>query len=325
MDKNDIVIVTSHADNIEKLYLLKKSIAELVKQKRTILLSSHLPVPDEILNMVDYYIYDRDNDLILPTEQPPIIYWINFGKYEQTYVFNTTHIYAALKLLMNALSFASSNGFKNGHVVVYDNILTDRSVIDNNIELLNENDLILYKEKGEYKSNLFSFRCQEFYQSIKHLDSKQKYLDMDARTFENLLSQLHTDLKTHFIDLDTIKSDNVIDAVCANGLHNHIIKDKDENITYLFLSKEQEEEQVYLFAMTFCDELNLQIKVNRKKYKLPLKVGEIKLLKLSNDIDISIHINEYGTDHIFDSETKICDCKINDKELIIDIEDLEII
>lgn len=326
MDKNDIVIVTSHADNIEKLYLLKKSISELVKQKRTILLSSHISVPDEILNMVDYFIYDKDNDLISPAEQPPIIYWINFDVYEQTYVFNTTHIYAALKLLINALSFAQSNGFKNGHVVVYDNILTDRTVIDNNIELLKENDLVLYKEKGEYKSNLFSFRCSEFYNSIKHLDTKQKYLDTDSRTFENLLSQLHTDLKTHFIDLDTIKSDNIIDVVCANGLHNHIIKDKvDEKITYLFLSREHGQEQIYLFVMTFCDELNLRLKINRKKYKLCLKIGDIKLIKLPKEIDVSCHIYEYGSDHSFDSSTNICDCIINDRELIIDTDSLEII
>ena len=226
MNKNDLIIITSHSDSDEKLNLLRNSISEFVKQDRKILLSSHIGVPDDILEMVDFFIYDRDNPMISREEQSPMKYFINYVVYEQDFFFNTSHTYAALKLVLNGVSFAISNGFRNGHLVVYDNIIYDKKVIDDSIEILNDYDMIIYKMNNDVRSNIFSFKCKEFYEQLKHLDSKESYLKEDILNFEELLERISGKLNTYFIDIETIRSNNFIDGFCANGLHQHILRKK---------------------------------------------------------------------------------------------------
>jgi hypothetical protein len=327
MNKNDLIIITSHSDSDEKLNLLRNSISEFVKQDRKILLSSHIGVPDDILEMVDFFIYDRDNPMITKEEKPPMKYFINYGVYEQDFFFNTSHTYAALKLVLNGVSFAISNGFRNGHLVVYDNIIYDKKVIDDSIEILNDYDMIIYKMRNDVRSNIFSFRCIEFYDQLKHLDSKESYLKEDILNFEELLERISGKLNTYFIDIETIKSNNFIDGFCANGLHEHILRmSNDDKKTFLFLSKENNNNQIYLFLLTWHDNLNFSIIVNDENHeKYHLKIGrtEIRLIELPEYDKLTIFIEEYGTTHIFDKKTQVCSCNINDRNIISNIKDLK--
>lgn len=326
MNKNDLIIITSHSDSDEKLNLLRNSISEFVKQDRKILLSSHIGVPDDILEMVDFFIYDRDNPMISREEQSPMKYFINYVVYEQDFFFNTSHTYAALKLVLNGVSFAISNGFRNGHLVVYDNIIYDKKVIDDSIEILNDYDMIIYKMNNDVRSNIFSFKCKEFYEQLKHLDSKESYLKEDILNFEELLERISGKLNTYFIDIETIRSNNFIDGFCANGLHQHILRKKDDDIkTFLFLSKQNNDDQVFLFLMTWHDSLNLSILVNDEKYHLHIGYTEIKLIELPEYDEVTIFIEEYGTTHVFDKKTQVCSCNINDRNIISNIKDLKTI
>jgi hypothetical protein len=266
--------------------------------------------------------------MITKEEKPPMKYFINYRVYEQDFFFNTSHTYAALKLVLNGVSFAISNGFRNGHLVVYDNIIYDKKVIDDSIEILNDYDMIIYKMRNDVRSNIFSFRCIEFYDQLKHLDSKESYLKEDILNFEELLERISGKLNTYFIDIETIKSNNFIDGFCANGLHEHILRiNNDDRVTFLFLSKENNNNnQIYLFLMTWHDNLNLSIVVNdenHEKYHLKLGRTEIRLIELPEYDKLTIFIEEYGTTHIFDKKTQVCSCNINDRNIISNIKDLK--
>tara|TARA_R110000772_G_scaffold19131_1_gene53649 strand:- start:471 stop:1358 length:888 start_codon:yes stop_codon:yes gene_type:complete len=55
----------SHCDNEEKLSVLKKNLKILNNLSNIeILLTSHIPLPEEIISQVDYFVYDKSNPIL---------------------------------------------------------------------------------------------------------------------------------------------------------------------------------------------------------------------------------------------------------------------
>lgn len=63
MNKN-IVLIQSHCNNIEKKKLLIENIKKLKKYDLDILLFSHIPLEEEIIEKVDFFIYCKDNPIM---------------------------------------------------------------------------------------------------------------------------------------------------------------------------------------------------------------------------------------------------------------------
>jgi hypothetical protein len=85
---SEIVAILSHADTTDKIEILKKCLFEMKKQNYKVLLSSHIEVPDDIKEQLDYFVYDKENPLILNREFPNMAHihiWQNYPGYNQTY------------------------------------------------------------------------------------------------------------------------------------------------------------------------------------------------------------------------------------------------
>ena len=67
---DNLAIITSHCDTLDKIDLLKGLIKQLKNLNIDILLYSHLPLETSIQQEVTYYIYDKDN---------PVLYWPERG------------------------------------------------------------------------------------------------------------------------------------------------------------------------------------------------------------------------------------------------------
>mgnify|MGYP003353522814 FL=1 len=57
----NIVLIQSHCDTEEKLDYLKKNIEKIKKFDLEILLFSHIPLNQEVIGMVDYFVFDKSN------------------------------------------------------------------------------------------------------------------------------------------------------------------------------------------------------------------------------------------------------------------------
>ena len=64
MPTNNLVVITCHCNNEEKEKLLLKNIDEIKSHGFDILISSHLPIPVEIQNKVEYTVYDKSNPIL---------------------------------------------------------------------------------------------------------------------------------------------------------------------------------------------------------------------------------------------------------------------
>ena len=71
-----IVLIQSHCNTNEKIEILKKNITELRKLDVDILLFSHIMIPSEVIESVDYFVYDKSNP-ILWEDRRHVHWWAN--------------------------------------------------------------------------------------------------------------------------------------------------------------------------------------------------------------------------------------------------------
>ena len=66
MKNKNLIILTCHCDTDEKLEVLKDNVKKLKQFDFNILIVSHIPVPFEIQQMVEYFIFDKSNPILHP-------------------------------------------------------------------------------------------------------------------------------------------------------------------------------------------------------------------------------------------------------------------
>ena len=121
----NIFIISSYANTEEKLNILKNYILQIKKSKYDILLISRLPVPTEVVELVNYCIYDKEN-FLLPPEKSPVTWFADNEEYINLYSYR--HGYIVTKNIFIGLNFAKSLGYTNFIFSEYDMVITDEGV-----------------------------------------------------------------------------------------------------------------------------------------------------------------------------------------------------
>ena len=255
--KKEVVVVMSHADDDEKLDLLEKCVLANKRNGYTIILSSHIDVPQYISSLVDYIIIDRDNPIITLKESNEytndvIFSFWNFKDFDITLPHKFNHSYAALKLIKNGGILAELNGFEKVHFVNYDYIINDNTLESNSL-LLNSNDVIsynwnTYNSKFAINTGFFSVNVSIFNNIIKDLNSKRNYFKYPGSTvLENVIGSAikENNIKYHLIDIDSIKSNNTINAINIEIRWTYssgcMISEYDNNYYIIFMQNNNEE------------------------------------------------------------------------------------
>ena len=155
LNKDDDVlsIILTYPDDEYRKKLLRECVKSIPTET---LISTHYQIDNDIFNIVDWVLYDKEN---------PLLYKENFKKYDIVYKywrtdeygnrmekdFDYEHSYTVYTLLRNALSYAKSIGKKYIHVINYD-YLIPKNVLDSHREYFNDGyDVIFYKyDKTSY-------------------------------------------------------------------------------------------------------------------------------------------------------------------------------
>ena len=158
--KESISVVIGRPDNDRRKDLLKQCISTL---KTEVILSTNYPVDSEIQSMVDYYVYSKENPLLLKSEYEEhgvnYVYWNLDENGEKQYnLFEYEHGYAAYLLTRRGLEFAKKLGKKIVHVINYDYEICEET-ISSNEDLLNTSDLIFTENEWQFETPLY---CSAF-------------------------------------------------------------------------------------------------------------------------------------------------------------------
>ena len=335
-----LVVILSHADTPDKIEILVECISSIKKQEYDILVSSHINIPDHINDMVDYFICDKENELIMYDEYlntPSVVcVWMSLNGYEQRYPIKFNHAYAVLKLIQNGSVIANLNEYKNVHFLNYDYALNDENILIKHNEILNKYDIVSYDwtnygaiHNKNISSGFFSVNNNNFITLIKNIKSKEDYCNYGSPVFEEFLYNYvnnNSTLKTFNLSVselfDNLPPEEVSKSktnkiAVKSILDDHIINNK----IYLFLTKDVDEN--YYILIRYDKILNANFVINGVEYNWSSNPG-VNLLPVTLDqISVGIYINiktdnddNINISRLFNSKTTPADCKINDKNLI---------
>jgi hypothetical protein len=127
---DEIIIVSTYPNTQKRKKLTEDCIRSLYKTNKKIILCSHYPVSDKIQSMVDYYVYDKENELIhhsfynkfyRTTDEFDLS--ININNFN-----NSNQSLAALVNLMNGIKLAKELGYRKVMTIVYDVMLDEKDL-----------------------------------------------------------------------------------------------------------------------------------------------------------------------------------------------------
>ncbi len=271
--KPEAAIILSHANTDEKEKLTRMSILSLKRQGYPVILSSHIPVPDSLLGIVDYFVYDKDNPVALEDEYRALSdevpgFWVSYNEFSLTYSFDFNHGYAALKLIKNGLFIASGSNYKRFHVVNYDYIIKDPVVLLKHATKLDEFDVCSYKwdtEDTGLNCGFFSGKTDLILSVLDKFNSKQDYFSLPGSDLlEDFLYKVFTDsgISMYLDDIKDIEDKNCINSyIMSTGTS---INQRSKKPSYFYLTKENTTGE-YILCAIGSQEKPLRFVINYKK------------------------------------------------------------
>jgi len=124
--KDHVIIVNAHINNEAKERILIECINQLKKTGIDIMVSSHTRISPQVLDLIDYYVFDKDNPMI--KTHTDFYFWKNHDIEFKTKTPLSAHSYTALKNVKNAAHLAKSVGKKYFYHIEYDCIINDQDV-----------------------------------------------------------------------------------------------------------------------------------------------------------------------------------------------------
>ncbi len=146
----DIVIITSYCDTEEKETVLRNLINDFDGHRDSfdIMVVSHLPIPYDISQKVNFAFYDEKNELLYDTNLRSTP-WFNPGDERailSCYTGNfNTHL-AIWRMLILGNIISKSCGYKKAHHIEYDCSIKHLEELYNNSKLLDEYDAVVYNK-----------------------------------------------------------------------------------------------------------------------------------------------------------------------------------
>jgi len=189
MKKNNLFIILSHCDSGEKLSVLISTISRIKKEGFEILLVSHIPLSSEIQSLVDYFVYDKSNPLLIWPERGMCHWkslWWDGGRYRLDSIFPDTG-WTALNQFKLGSSLGLGLDYDYYTFINYDTSLTSSLIeVANNPKDLYLTRVVNYNDwEGEKKITrktlfpgmLFNIFPKEILQSVIPLISREKYIN----------------------------------------------------------------------------------------------------------------------------------------------------
>ena len=168
-----LIVIGAYPNTTKKEEVLKQEIESLKSLGFDFMIVSHYPVSVELQDMVDYYIYDK-NQTLTPKDRSPY-YWFNSHNFHIK-VFNSRHSLPICQNMFNSFKFSEIKNYDFVFFVENDNIFTPNDVNKFRTllnEMVSENkQCIFFKPESFRQDNSYVYETQLFGISPKYLNEK---------------------------------------------------------------------------------------------------------------------------------------------------------
>jgi len=326
------VVILSHANDDNKLNILKECISSIKKLGYKIILSSSYPIDSETQLSVDYSIFDSENPLIMGDDLNKIggsIFFFTQNQFfKNSYCIDVNHSYAVMKLMKNAATIANINKIKNLHYVNYDYVIMDENLLNKNDNYLLENDLhyYYYLENEKFmNTGIFSVKTDIMIDVFSDINSKSDYCSFNLPILEELMlnkfresnirisKELYTDIEKNN-NLNLVDSGEFVITKKIDGLKREL---------YVYLSNDGSDNLYFIFKSNIETEFYLKIK---NLVIDPILVGAggrlFKIDKSILGIGVDISVPYFNYNKKFDINSKFSYCEIYNYDVLEDLNNI---
>lgn len=331
MDKREIVCVMAHATNDERLTLLRRCVQSIKSYGYDVIICSHINVPSDIIEISDYFVYGKSNNIITHDEYETIgggvFYWQDFPQYYMSKKVDLNHGPAHLKLMLRGTSLAKIEGYDIIHLINYDYIINDATVLSTASNTLDTHDAYFFSRDSidTIITGMISIRVDSLLKNYGHLLSKNDYCVYGISILEDLFLHIakNSGLNYHIEEISNLYGRvelDLINLTDAYGLYK--CEDTDIRIVpciddygkyYLLLSVNQDLEENYL---------NIY---HRGRY-YSVKASGTQFIDLSTDMlnhGIIVTLSKGQVSLRIDSKSNISRCVIKDTQIVTKLFDYE--
>lgn len=154
MKNKSLILIGAYCPDYERQTLLKNLLKSLenIKQDFDVLICSHSKIDNDTLNEVDYFFYDKSNELIYDLDyinQP----WFSPTEGQtlySTYITGYSTYLTVYRLFISGLGIAKTMGYEKVHYIEYDTYFNSTNELYENDMLLDTYGAVNYKK--EYKN-----------------------------------------------------------------------------------------------------------------------------------------------------------------------------
>ena len=229
--EQEAIIISTYPVQQSIIDSTKECIESYKKTGRKIILTSHVPIPQELQELVDYCVYDKNN---LLTKHDFYYYcWVDYGHFlvntllqgEDNDVYHGSAVYTNY---YNASSLAKNIGFKKLYFTNYDYILTNPEFINDISFILNNKKA--YVDEREYPEGMvsatfffgiqtnFFFKTHEFVSTATEYDDLKNKVSSFSNGYENIF---HFALKPFRDQIHIENSEDWDWLIAENFKHNN--------------------------------------------------------------------------------------------------------
>lgn len=186
--EDDIFVLGAWPNTPEKEQDLLECISRLREFKGIpILLATHYPIKSEIQKLVDYYIYDSNNELLMNDDFEEYGIdsdrWTQFGEYRLVNKTPYHHDYAIWTMMSQAFEYCSFLGKRTVHYLEYDNLIDTFQYRQSFLERSRSHDAVVYeydkgsinKEIPQIATYIFSAKTDILRSVMREVKSKKEY------------------------------------------------------------------------------------------------------------------------------------------------------
>jgi hypothetical protein len=181
----DLFLITAYTPDDERKDLLRNFVSSIDRELFDVMVVSHSSIPEDVINKINYFIYDSSNILLTDVEYKYLMFYGN-EKFNITTTENRpfNHFLAAWKLVTLGLSNAKNEGYKKVHCIEYDTELSSLDEFIENSSLLDRHSLVYYSTN--YQPSIISFPISF------HLDKiNEQWFICDEEDLKNQLLTKH--------------------------------------------------------------------------------------------------------------------------------------
>lgn len=297
-----IFVVDSWPDTDEKEKTLIECIDRLNEFDIEILLVSHYPIKSEIQKMVNYYLFDKNNNILTSDEfkkhDVASGRWSKVDNYRVENKYEFHHDYAIWETMRNAFNYCKFLGKEYIHFIEYDCLIDTYQFKQAFIEEIFKNDALIYEYHENSKdlhfspymaTYIFSIKTDVAVKTVSEYKTKYEYFTNKPegwqleRVFLSSLRKVTNSIKlSKYLDNDNTLNRHAVwnrDGIYMGGNKFQVYPCVDKyNNLYIHLISGFHNEKVnkdYLIEIRY-DNFNKFVNLKKNTYEL-IKVGEYKV------------------------------------------------